>query len=749
MASGNETYDTKEMIFRAEKGIYNYLDKALKAGYIDKQQHSIAWKNTLKFLKTWIDDPNIDKLSPNLKSGVFDAINEERWEDLVNAFRKKMSFGTGGIRGLMANDLESIKKLKNNGIDARILKGPNTLNNIVLLMTSAGVAQFGLSKNFNEIVIGYDSRIQGWEFAKAIAELFLAYDYTVYLFDAPCPYPEVTFAIPYLKADMGILISASHNDYRYNGYKLSCGNGSQFDPDDRQVLYDKYIEKMTADDIKLVSLENAKDNKLVYLGGGSRLPDFKLYYENRLINIHKMHQAQVQSFLLIKVDKEEEPLKITFCPFHGAGKIAVPRLLNDAGFNEVKVTRKNGLNELDGLFPSFCNDAGKEQQPDPGDPRAAEVAVEAFKDEYPGEWENTDILIGTDPDADRCGVVVKTPHDQQFLYNNNDYMLMPADDMWALILWFRLMFDKRIEPKKTFIVQSHTTSDLIVRVARKYGLGIIKSWVGFAALSAGVRDTWNNKLKDSCEGLFEGRTNDAMDCHSYIYETIGMFNENRSYNLAAMEQSNGFSILGSPPLDDASLGINGHVRDKDGVFAALLIAEIAAWAKKEGTDIFSLIDNKLYLDPDIGLFVNLYEPDPIDGEYPGIEGDKKKKAIIRKSFSLFHLAKTGELRLGGVPIKDSVFYRTGKYDKVYPRTYHFQYPDEGVRFYFDFYNNKERINHLTIRPSGTSNALRFHIQLHCPVNETNLIPKKKELHETAKTIMDDLREKVGAPREDN
>ena len=744
----NEKFDIGELISEADKGINEYLKAAFENDRIDSQLYNNAKTHILPYLEAWLKDSRIDELSLNLKPGIANSILNKRWEDLVNAFRKKMDFGTGGIRGLMANDKKSIIKLKEEGIDACILKGPNTLNDIVLLITSAAVARFGLKRGYNKIVIGYDSRIRGWDFAKIIAELFLAYGYTVYLFDSPCPYPEVTFAIPYkdIKADMGIMISASHNDYRYNGYKLSCANGSQFDPEERMELFGEFIDKSGPKDIQLLPIEDSPKERLIFLGGGERIDGFE-YYGCKLMDIHKAHREHIKSFLLFIRNEPKTILKIAYCAFHGGGRIAVPRLLKEVGFKEVKLITKNGLYELDGLFPSFNSEPGREQQPDPGDPRAAMVAVSSFQEEYPNEWEETDILIGTDPDADRCGVVVKVPKEQQFLYDDKDYMLMPADDMWALILWFRIKFDPLINPEKTFAVLSHTTSDLIVRLAQKHNLGVIKTWVGFAALSAGVRDTWNKSLEESTKGLYEGRKDEKEDCHPFIYETIGMFNHERSYNLAAMEQSNGFSILGSPPLDNVSLGANGHVRDKDGTFAAVLIAEIAEWAKQNGTSIFELIDRHLYLSPEVGLFVNHYEPDPLDGEYPGIEGDRIKKVIIRKALGLYQFALAGDLKIGGLPVKSASIYRTGKYDRLYTKTHDFQFPDEGIRFYFDFYSEKGYLNHLTIRPSGTSNALRFHIQLHYPVNEDNLIAKKKELHETAKRIMKDIREKVGAPTE--
>jgi phosphomannomutase len=732
-------FDINKVISDAEQGIGRYLDSEMEKGHIDQQLYDDASGNTLCNLREWLEDGNIDRISPNLKAGIVDAVEKGRWEDIVNAFRKHMSFGTGGIRGLMACDKASIETLARDGLDARILKGPNTLNNVVLLKTSVGVAKFGVGKGFSKIVIGYDSRVRGHDFAETIAELFIAFGYTVYLFDEPCPYPEVTFAIPHLRTDMGILISASHNDYRYNGYKLSCGNGSQFDPEEREEMYREYIVKATTDDIKLCPISDAPKGKVYFLGGGNKVGGFD-YHGCDLIDVHKAHREHVKSFLLYAGKPGmEASLRVAYCAFHGAGRKAVPRLLEETGFKHVTSITRNELNELNGLFPSFCSDAGKEQQPDPGDPRAAERAVSAFKEEYPGEWEETDILIGTDPDADRCAVVVKVPEAQRPLYGGKDYTLLTADDLWALVLWFRLNQDKAADREKAFVVLSHTTSDSIVRLSLKNGLGVVKTWVGFAALSAGVRDTWDGKL---ATGLSEGRKSPSDPlCHPFIQETVGM-DAKRVHNAAAMEQSNGFSILGSPPPDQFSLGTGGHVRDKDGTFAAMLIAEVAEWARQQGTTVFELIDKHVYLDPDIGLFVNHYEPDPLDGEYPGIKGDRIKKTILETTLDLHRRAKEGGLEIGGLAVKSTCIYRTGKYDAIYPPSGDFEFPDEGVRFYFD----EDRLNHLTIRPSGTTNSLRFHTQLHSPVSEDNLLEKKRELHRTARGIEDSIRELVGAPR---
>jgi phosphoglucomutase len=752
--------DLKDVLPLAQDGIARYLKDALAAGQIDEPSYRQAGQNTLPNLKAWLEDEDLVRVSPNLRQGIEKVIREGRWEDLVNAFRQRARFGTGGIRGMMAFDRQSIEMLVKQGITAPILKGPNTMNDVVLLLTSAGVAQYGRQQQppLGKVVIGYDSRVRGREFAEVVGQLFLAYGYTLYFFDEPCPYPEMTFAIPYaeIKADIGILISASHNDYRYNGYKLSCGNGSQFDPHERDEMYNKYIAHARAKDIRLCPFGEAAADKLVFLGGDAPLPKVNYFgREDCILNLHEKHTAHVKRFLCTpdlaaRQAASANPLKIAFCAYHGAGRRAVPRLLGDVGFQaaNVEIITRRRLNELDGLFPSFPSRPGRERQPDPGDARAAKVAVGALRDQLsakPEHWQfaDLDILIGTDPDADRCGVVVKVPGAQRHLYGGQDWVLLPADLMWALLVWYRLHREQEAHGKvpdaeKKFIVLSHTTSDAIVLLARKYGLGVVKTWVGFAALAAAVRDVWAGK---PLPPLVEGRQTPAAElCHPYLFEHEAMDGP-RSFNVAAMEQSNGFSILGGPPPDNRSLGVGGHVRDKDGTLAALLIAEVAAWAKEQGSSLFELVDRHINLDPDVGLFVNYYEPDPLDGEYPGIEGDRKKKDILRRALGYFQLALAGDLAVGGCPVTSAVLYRTGKYDAIYPPSADFHFPDEGVRFYFG-----DRLNHATVRPSGTGNSLRFHVQLHQPDPRADLLGQKQELMGRAKRIADHLRKLLRAPR---
>lgn len=781
-------HQDQALLQQAEAGIRGYLTAQRDAGRITGSYYEDAVSKTFPNLQKWLGAAELDRISPNLRDALRDAIRKQRWEELTNAYSRDVSFGTGGIREKIGARRDEVLKLKQDGIHASIIKGPNTINDVILLLTSAGVARFGVNRKppLSKIVIGFDSRVRGQDFARMIASLFLAYDFTVYLFDEACMYPSVTFAVPILKADVGVFISASHNDFRYNGYKLSCQNGSQFDPAERDDLYKNYIRTTTFADIKTLPLARAKEDRLWFLGGvkpatrravtsgdhagmplADPLPDVHDHYagrEHRILDMHTLHIEHVKGFLSKPklITDAKRPLSIGFSAFNGSGRKAVPRLLAETGFKNVRRVMK--LDALDGMFPAFCSDPGKEQQPDPGDWRAADIAVEAFKQEYPGEWSNVDLIVGTDPDADRCGVIVKVPTHQQPAYVHRetgqprDYSLLSADEAWTLILWYRLQCEKEKtgsipDADKKFIVLSHTTTDLLTCLARKEGLGVLKTWVGFAQLAAGTRAIWDLHQGKDTPGITaagrlpvydEGRVSDSDTvCNRSIHSWSDMDDRRRSVNIAALEQSNGFTLLGGPPPDGRSLGVQGHVRDKDGTFAAVLVAELAQYAKENGTNLLDLLDEKIYLDPAIGLYVTHYEPDPIDGEYEGLAGYTKKRAILQKAEELFRgLRATGgssanAVRLGGLPVVGATVYPTGKYDAInYPG-----FPDEGYRFYFD----SERQSHLTIRPSGTSNALRFHVQLFGGhPSRADLIVNKAELRARASKIVEDIRRAIGA-----
>lgn len=746
-----------------DSGLFGWLTSMHAKGAIATEYYENASKNCRRFIHEWLTTDHLDRLSPNLRGALVNAVGvaekSGNWENIANAFSRRTTFGTGGIRALMGFDKESIVRLDRDGLDASILKGENTINNVVLMRAAHCLGAWALEEagpGGARIVVGCDSRIRGLDLAQVIAEVLLNLGVNVCLFDQPVPYPEVTFAVPELKADLGIFISASHNDYRYNGFKLSGRNGAQIRMRDKDEVV-RRIDSCSLMDIERIPLDDLYSGRshvlerLCFLGG-TRPLDGRCYWgrESTLIDVHTQYLEQVRKFILISDVLEKANLGVIFAAYNGAGRKLVPSLLE--GLGAKRVFSIPALDEMDGFFPAFKSSPGEEQQPDPGDPRAAKIALSALRDAPAGvigrmSWEDADILVGTDPDADRCGVIVKPPEELQELLSKQlsprysvSHVQLPADDMWTLLLWYRLANGVVKDSERSFIALSHTTSDSLVKVAQKHGLGVVKTWVGFAWLSTAVSDAWAGRIP---MGIVEGRTGTEQvgRCH-LVYHDTRHINRGHVFNVAAMEQSNGFSILGGPPQDDRSLGLHGHVMDKDGTLAALLTSEVAAYAKLNGTSIMELLVEKIYSDPDIGLFVNYYEPDPLDGEYPGLEGDTKKKSILDRVDELLEAANTGSgVKFGDRRIVRAVKYWTGKYDAVNGRD---GFPDEGIRFYFD---SEASLDYVTIRPSGTTNSLRFHVQLYGgPQPRWEAWNRRFELEDYARRVVHEIREIVGAPR---
>jgi phosphomannomutase len=739
-----------------EEKIKRFIDSAP----IDEQvkRKSLSSTGVFANLSKWMEDIYIDKFSPNAKTGIMKAIDSnKRWADIAEVFYTDIEFGTGGIRGRAVIQDDELITLRDEGIYAPFLRGPNTINDLVFLQISSAIAKFGRDKKFNSITIGYDSRIRGKDFAHLVAGVFIAYGYTVYLFDDVVPYPEVTFAIPYMRTDMGILISASHNDRRYNGYKLSCANGSQFSIKDRSIILNEYISKTGFESVKYVELTKVHNDQLKFLGGGYKYPHLEYYnYKPNPIDVHTGHFSHVLDFLIDRklIRNQADDIHVAYSAYHGAGGPTVKRLIDSLGIIKLDVIAS--LYKVDGMFPvfddpNFLSPKGKKiyQQPDPGEPRAAKLALSHYIKEYGDRVKDVDVLIGTDPDADRTGISVKIPEQYKEIYPTDDHMtLLDADTAWSLIIWYRLnnwekitgLKKMNLNKKNCFLVQSHTTTDIMPLLAEKHGLGWIKTWVGFAQLATAVEKVWNKDLK---ENYFTSpyRTDDFRSI--YKYKKISPA---AKYNFAALEQSNGFSILGSKPPSAYELGKYGHVRDKDGTFAALLFFDVVAYAKKMGKSILELVDENLYLDPDIGLIRTGYRAAPQYGQYEGLEGRSLKLEILRKALDLTKKIQKG-VNIGNKRVTKYEVYLTGKYDIQHGnvdgfkssdrKTYKF--PDEGIRFFFG-----DEFNHLTIRPSGTSQSLRLHIQLRDRnVSKGNLKSKRIKMENEIQTIFQDIGNKIG------
>jgi phosphomannomutase len=206
--------------------------------------------------------------------------------------------------------------------------------------------------------------------------------------------------------------------------------------------------------------------------------------------------------------------------------------------------------------------------------------------------------------------------------------------------------------------------------------------------------------------------------------------------------------LGPKPKKNEIWGKGGHVRDKDGTFAAILIAEVQCYAKSQRKTLIDLLDEHIYLDPDIGLFIGYYEPEPYWGQFEGPKGMSKKINILKTVEEISKDVMSGkEVKFGELKVERVESYRTGKYDALHrwkqdeTLPYFNGFPDEGIRFFF---NRENDWDHLTVRPSGTSQCLRFHVQIKAKgLTESNLCSKKIECTQKAKVIVEDVRKMVG------
>ena len=724
--------DATKFLKDAERKISKYLDSQLKNKKISQEMYNKANKNVINNIEKWINDKNIENLSPNLKEGIYNAILDERWDDIVEAFVDDIAFGTAGIRGkavLRAYDSpdlrDELEMLRINGLDAPVLKGPNTINNIVLLLKSAGIAKYANANGLDTIVVGHDNRLLGTELAELVSKLFLAYGLKVYFFDSAAPYPELMFSVVDLHASLGVYISASHNDKRYDGYKV-CRYGAQINVIERNKMYADYISKVTTKDIKLMNLDDANSDDLTMLGESSRHEGIN-YYDSRFshdfIDMHTRYIKQCEKFVIDTelLNEWAGKVNIGYSAFHGTGGELLPRLLRNLGFYRISITES--MNLPDGMFPCFKVN----ESPDPGDPGTMEIAIKKFIGEHNAEeFRDCDIFIGTDPDADRFGSVVK-------INANPNHVFLTADEAWSALLWYRLYRSVEIDsglmndPTKLFIVFSHVTTDVLGLIAKKYNLGYVKTWVGFPMMAGAIQRVW--------EGLPVSR----KSCPEIIHDSYNM-DSKRNINVFACEQSNGFSIFGDKPSSMDNFGYIGHVRDKDGIFASAMFAELVAYAKSTNKSVIDIIEQEIYSDSKIGAFVNYYETSPKSGQFEGIEGISKKIKILKKAVEIIDSIDSGNKKFsfGGVSALRGEMYCTGKYDDLHNWS---GFPDEGVRIFFE----GDDYNYITIRPSGTSQSLRFYLQLRdASANKTNIKERRAALYKKAVSVMRDIKKYTGA-----
>lgn len=442
----------------------------------------MSWK---QIYKKW---SNFAALEQDLKEELQKlATDEARLED---CFYKTMEFGTGGMRG-------------------EIGPGPNRMNIYTVRKASAGfakyIAQFGEDAKRRGVVIAYDCRHKSPEFAMEAAKTLATYGVHTYLFDELRPTPELSFAVRHLNAFGGIVITASHNPPEYNGYKVYGPDGGQLPPEPANELIDKVNEFADELRIEVKDEHELKKAGLIQMIGEE---------------IDQAYNDKLQTILLNKeiVQQMSEDVKIVFTPLHGTANKPVRRALQAAGFQHVTI-----VTEQEKPDPNFST----VKSPNPEEHAAFELAIKY------GEKENADVLIATDPDADRVGIAVKNA--------NGEYVVLTGNQTGALMLEYILSQRKAhgTLPSNGVMLKTIVTSELGRTIADHYGVETVDTLTGF----------------------------------KFIGEKIKQYEQEQSKTfLFGYEESYGYLI-------------GDFARDKDAVQACLLAAEMAAFYKSQGKTI--------------------------------------------------------------------------------------------------------------------------------------------------------------------
>ncbi|MBU8583083.1 phospho-sugar mutase [Bacillus paralicheniformis] len=454
----------------------------------------MSWRTSYE---RWKNKENLDS---ELKSLFLEAEGNEK--ELEDCFYKKLEFGTAGMRG-------------------EIGPGPNRMNVYTVRKASAGLAAYiganGKEAKKRGVVIAYDSRHKSPEFAMEAAKTLAENGVQTYVFDELRPTPELSFAVRELNAFAGIVITASHNPPEYNGYKVYGGDGAQLPP---------------ADADKLIGYVNAIENELEIEAG-----DEAALTEKGLIKIigEEIDQAYLDKLTSISVNPDlakETEVKVIFTPLHGTANKSVRRGLKALGYEHVTVVPEQELPD-----PDFSTVSS----PNPEEHAAFEYAIRL------GEEKGADILIGTDPDADRLGVAVK---DQE-----GRYTVLTGNQTGALLLHYLLSQkqQKGTLPDNGVVLKTIVTSEMGRDIAASFGLDTINTLTGF----------------------------------KFIGEKIKQFEASGEYAFQfGYEESYGYLI-------------GDFARDKDAVQAALLAVEVCAFYKKQGK---SLYDGLLELYQTFGFY---------------------------------------------------------------------------------------------------------------------------------------------------
>jgi phosphoglucomutase len=459
-----------------------------------------------------------DKYDPETRKKVKELLKGNE-NDLIECFYRDLEFGTGGLRGIM-------------GV------GTNRMNIYTVAMATQGLSNY-LKKKFSHIpqikvAIAHDSRNNSRLFAEKTANIFSANGFRVYLFEDLRPTPELSFAIRHLNCQSGVVITASHNPKEYNGYKAYWDDGGQIIyPHDKDIIQ----EVKSIQSIENVNFKSKPEN---IESIGAEIDDI---YINKIADLSLSH----------KEISRQNQMKIVYTPLHGAGVNLVPKVLRKFGFTGIINVAKQDI--TDGNFPTV-------RSPNPEESAALELAI------IKAEETNADIVLATDPDADRVGLVVKN--------NKGKYIALNGNQTASLLINYLLSqwATKGKMKGREYIVKTIVTTELLAEIARKYKVACYDVLTGFKYIADVIRQLEGQKTfvgggEESC-GYLEG----------------------------------------------------DFVRDKDAIMSCALIAEAAAFTKDQGMTMYEQL-------LDIYRKFGLYKEKLISVEKKGKSGAEEIQQMMR------------------------------------------------------------------------------------------------------------------------
>jgi len=438
--------------------------------------------------------------------------------ELIECFYRDLEFGTGGLRGIM-------------GV------GTNRMNIYTVSMATQGLSNY-LKREFSKIAqikvaIAHDSRNNSRLFAETVANIFSANGFKVYLFDALRPTPELSFAIRYYKCQSGVVVTASHNPREYNGYKAYWDDGGQIiAPHDRLIIEE--VQKIQSlDDVRM----DPRPENIESIG--AEIDDI---YTNQITGLSLSHE----------VIRRQSQIKIVYTPLHGSGVKLVPQVLKKFGFNNIISIPEQDVS--DGNFPTV-------RSPNPEESAALAMAIKK------AEEKDADLVMATDPDADRVGIAVRNQEGRYVILNGNQAATILIH--YLLVKWNE---NNKLTGRE-YIVKTIVTTDLLSAIALKYKVTCYEVLTGF----------------------------------KYIADVIKTFEGQKTF-IGGGEESYGYLV-------------GDFVRDKDAVMSCALIAEACAYARDHGKTLYEQL-------LDIYKEFGLYKEKLISVERKGKSGQEEIQRMM-------------------------------------------------------------------------------------------------------------------------